>query len=92
MTIEVREEARLFDRPLRRSRRERIIGGVCGGIAQWLEWDATLVRVLFVLFAILSSPVVGLVAYGVLWLVVPERRYPRYTLYNRRVWDELERL
>ena len=40
--------------PLYRSRRDSIIGGVCGGIAEALGWSATRVRVLYVLFSVLS--------------------------------------
>ncbi len=41
--------------PLRRSRRHRMIAGVCGGIAAWLGWDPTAVRILYVLVSILSA-------------------------------------
>jgi phage shock protein C len=58
--------------PLRRSRRHRLIAGVCGGLAQWLGWDPTLVRVLYVVVSILSAAFPGLLVYVVLWLVMPE--------------------
>jgi phage shock protein PspC (stress-responsive transcriptional regulator) len=57
---------------LRRSRRYRILGGVCGGIAEWLGWKPTMVRVLYVLLSILSAGFPGLVVYIILWLVMPE--------------------
>jgi len=57
-------------RPLRKSR-SRMIAGVCGGIAQWLGWDATLVRVLYVLVSILSVAFPGILVYIVLWIVMP---------------------
>jgi phage shock protein PspC (stress-responsive transcriptional regulator) len=57
-------------RPLRRSR-QRLVAGVCGGLADWLGWDRTLVRVLYVLVSILSAAFPGLVVYLVLWLVMP---------------------
>ena len=58
-------------RPLRRSRRHRIIAGVCGGMAEWLGWSPTVVRILYVVFAV--SPLVpGLLVYVVLWLVLTE--------------------
>ena len=57
-------------RPLRRSRRHRMVGGVCGGLAEWRGWNPTLVRVLFVLVGALPIfPV--FIAYLVLWLLVP---------------------
>ena len=58
--------------PLRRSRRNRMIAGVCGGLAEWLGWDPTLVRVLYVVGSILSVAFPGLIVYVVLWLVMPE--------------------
>lgn len=55
---------------LRRSRRHRLIAGVCGGIAAWLGWPAWLVRALFVVGSIV--PVVpGFLVYLLLWLVMP---------------------
>jgi phage shock protein PspC (stress-responsive transcriptional regulator) len=58
---------------LRRSRRHRLIAGVCGGIAERFGWSPLLVRVLFVLGAVL--PIFpGAVAYLVLWVVLPRAR------------------
>lgn len=62
-------------RRLYRSRDERMIGGVCGGIAEWLGWDPTIVRVLYVVVSILSVAFPGILAYLVLWIIVP--RAPR---------------
>ena len=58
-------------RPLRRSRRHRMIAGVCGGIAEWLGWDPTLVRVLYVVGSILSVAFPGILVYIILWIIVP---------------------
>ena len=58
--------------PLRRSRQHRMIAGVCGGLAEWLGWDATVVRVLYVVVSALSAAFPGLVAYVILWMVMPE--------------------
>ncbi len=55
---------------LYRSRNERMIGGVCGGLGEFLNIDVTLVRLLFVFGAIFGGP--GLLAYLVMLLVVPE--------------------
>jgi phage shock protein C len=57
-------------RRLYRSRTNRKLAGVCGGLAQYFNTDATLIRVLFVVLALLGGP--GLVIYLVLWIVVPE--------------------
>ena len=58
---------------LQRSREQRLIAGVCGGLAEWLGWSATLVRVLFVLVSIFSAAFPGILAYIVLWILMPER-------------------
>jgi phage shock protein C len=57
--------------PLLRSRRDRILGGVCGGIADWLGWSPTWVRVLYVAISILSAAFPGMLVYVVLWIVMP---------------------
>jgi phage shock protein C len=59
------------NRKLYRSRSNRQLAGVCGGIAEYFNIDATLVRVLFVVFAVLGGP--GLLAYILLWILVPEQ-------------------
>ena len=57
---------------LTRSRSNRMIAGVCGGIARWLGWDPTLVRILYVVFSILSVAFPGTLVYVILWIVMPE--------------------
>ena len=57
-------------RPLRRSRRERVIGGVCGGLASWLGWTPQRVRVVYVVLSIFPA-VPGIVLYLLLWLFIP---------------------
>lgn len=58
--------------PLRRSRKNRMIAGVCGGIAEWLGWDPTLVRVLYVIVSVASAAFPGVLVYIVLWLLMPK--------------------
>lgn len=57
---------------LYRSRSERMIGGVCGGIGKYLEIDPTVIRLLFLLLAFLSGGVPAIIAYIILLFVVPE--------------------
>ena len=57
-------------RRLYRSRTNRSIAGVCGGLGEYFKVDPTLIRILFVLFALAGGP--GLLAYIILWLVMPE--------------------
>ena len=58
--------------PLVRSRNDKIIAGVCGGIARSLGWDPTLTRVLYVAVSIFSAAFPGLLVYIILWIVMPE--------------------
>ncbi len=56
---------------LQRSRRNAVIGGVCGGIAEHFGWSPTGTRVAYVLLSILSVAFPGIIVYLVLWLVLP---------------------
>lgn len=58
--------------PLYRSRRNSMLGGVCGGIAEWLGWSPTWVRVLYVIGSVLSVAFPGAIVYVILWLVIPK--------------------
>jgi len=55
-----------------RSRKDKIFGGVCGGIAESLGWTPTRVRILYVLVSVLSAAFPGTVVYMVLWIAVPQ--------------------
>ena len=59
-------------KPLRRSRSNRMIAGVVGGLAEYWSLDPTLARVIFVVVSILSAAFPGLLVYAILWLVIPE--------------------
>ena len=48
-----------------------ILGGVCGGIADYLGWDRALVRLLYVVFSVLSAAFPGTIVYIILWIVMP---------------------
>lgn len=54
---------------LRRSVLDRKIGGVCAGLAEYLELDVSLVRILWILLAFTGT---GLLAYLISWIVIPE--------------------
>jgi phage shock protein C len=58
-------------RPLARSRQNRMIAGVCGGIAESLDWSPTTVRILYVIISILSVAFPGILVYLVLWALMP---------------------
>ncbi|MCB9490962.1 MAG: PspC domain-containing protein [Dehalococcoidia bacterium] len=58
-------------RRLTRSRRDDWFGGVAGGLAEYFDTDPTLIRILFVIAAIVTSGF-AIVAYIVAWIVIPE--------------------
>ena len=58
-------------RRLTRSRGERMLAGVCGGLAEFLGMDVTLMRLLWVIATLISGGVT-LIAYPIFWLVMPE--------------------
>ena len=59
-------------RALRRSNRNRMLGGVCGGIAEYIGWPATNVRLLYVVVSVLSAAFPGTLVYIILWIFMPE--------------------
>jgi phage shock protein C len=58
-------------RRLYRSRTQRMLGGVCGGFAEYLNADPTVVRIVYVVLSILSVAFPGIIAYLILLLVIP---------------------
>ena len=63
-------------RPLRRSRTNRQIAGVVGGLAEYFRVDATLLRVFYVVGSIISAAFPGVLVYLLLWLLIPEGEGP----------------
>jgi phage shock protein PspC (stress-responsive transcriptional regulator) len=59
---------------LYRSAKDRIIGGVCGGIAEYLNVDPTIIRLLWVLFILGFGT--GIFAYLIAWIIIP--RNPKH--------------
>jgi len=58
---------------LYRSGNSRILGGVCGGIGEYLDIDPTIIRLLWALFAF---TIVGLLLYFIAWIIIP--RNPKH--------------
>ncbi|HWW84557.1 MAG TPA: PspC domain-containing protein [Vicinamibacterales bacterium] len=59
---------------LMRSTTDRKLGGVCGGIADYLSVDATVIRLVWAILTIFPGAIVlGIVAYLVAWFIMPER-------------------
>lgn len=70
---------------LTRSRTDRILGGVCGGIAEHFEWDPTIVRIVFVVAAALGSA--GLWIYLAAWAIIPAPDGSTGVGQARQMWD-----
>ena len=62
-------------RRLYRSRSDRKLAGVCGGLAQFFNLDPTLIRVLFVVLAVLGGS--GILIYLAMWIMVPKEPQSR---------------
>ncbi|RHJ92530.1 PspC domain-containing protein [Parabacteroides bouchesdurhonensis] len=52
---------------------DKMIAGVCGGIADYFGWDPTLVRVGYVVLSIFTV-FSGVIAYIILWLIMPKEK------------------
>lgn len=50
---------------------QSMIAGVCAGFAEWLGWDVTLVRFLYVMLSVMSAAFPGILVYLVLWIIMP---------------------
>ncbi len=61
-----------MNKRLQRSRTEKMIGGVCGGLAEYFSVDPTIVRILWVLITLLGGA--GIILYVVLWVIMPLER------------------
>jgi len=54
---------------LYRSGEERVLGGVCGGIAEYMNVDPVLIRLLWVISALIGGA--GIIAYIIAWVIIP---------------------
>ena len=75
------------DKQLRRSKTDKMIAGICGGLGKYFGLDPTILRLVFVLLMIFAGT--GLLAYLIMWLVIPyeklrhdkDRNYRRCWIY-----------
>ncbi len=83
-----------MDRKLYRSRSDKVLGGVCGGLAEYFDVDPVLIRVLFV--AVTLGGGAGILAYIILWIVMPQRpielEYAKGNLEEEREDGEIENI
>jgi phage shock protein C len=62
-----------MNKRLYRSHKEKMIGGVCGGLAEYFDIDPVLVRILFVVAVFAGGS--GVLAYIICWIIIPEQPY-----------------
>lgn len=55
-----------------RSRSDRMIAGVCGGIAEYFNIDTSLVRIIYVIISVFSAAFPGVLIYIAAWLIIPD--------------------
>jgi phage shock protein C len=55
-----------------RSRENRVIAGVCGGIAAHLGWSASRLRIAYAVVSVLSAAFPGILLYAALWYLMPD--------------------
>lgn len=51
---------------------DRVIAGVCAGLAEYVGWPAQTMRIVYVLVSVFSAAFPGIVVYLILWLLMPE--------------------
>ncbi len=56
---------------LRRSRKNRVIAGICGGLAEYFGIDPVMARVIYVAVSVLSIAFPGILIYLILWVIIP---------------------
>ncbi len=61
----------MTDARLRRSRKQRVVGGVIGGFAEYFDRDPGMLRLLYILISIVSAAFPGIFVYLILWAVIP---------------------
>ncbi|MCK4595347.1 PspC domain-containing protein [candidate division WOR-3 bacterium] len=74
---------------LYRSKKDKLIGGVCGGIGEYFNVDSVLIRVLLLLFTFLGGA--GVLAYIIAWIVIPSQEDVKKGRSKEEVTEENDR-
>lgn len=61
-----------MSKPLYRSD-NRWIAGVCGGLAEYFDWDANIVRLIYLIISVCSAAFPGILIYIILWFCMPSK-------------------
>jgi len=60
------------NKKLYRSQTQKMLAGICGGFAEYLGVDATLIRVIYVLLSVFTAAFPGIILYIILYFVIPQ--------------------
>ena len=61
------------NKKLYRSKKDRIIAGVCGGMGEYFSIDPTIIRVLWALLTVFTAFFAGIIGYLLCWIIIPEK-------------------
>lgn len=75
---------------LYRSQTNKVLGGVCGGLADYLDLDPVLVRILFVILALANG--IGVLLYFLLWIVIPSSEFASATAGNAPLGERVQNM
>ena len=53
---------------------DKVLGGVCGGIAKYFGWDPAITRLLYVIISVASAAFPGTLVYLILWMLLPKEQ------------------
>lgn len=70
--FEIKMKTNKKTKKLYRSKNNRVIAGICGGIGEYFDIDPTIIRLLWVLFTFMGGS--GIIAYIICWIVIPEKK------------------
>lgn len=65
---------------LRRSSRNYMIAGVCGGLAEYFGWDPVMVRLVYVVLSLASVAFPGILVYIIAWFIMPRDSFNAKTI------------
>jgi phage shock protein C len=80
MRLKRKEQEEIMQERIYRSKNDRIIAGICGGLAKYFDIDPAIVRIIFILLFFFKG--VGFLAYIIMWIVIPTDPHEMKYSYN----------
>ncbi len=72
--FKIRDFRFTMKKKLTRSKKDKLLAGVCAGIAKYFNTDPTLIRLIWVLFTLLTGILTGIIAYIIAAIIIPEEK------------------